>query len=240
MNNFISSLKEAGLTENEAKIYTALLEIGPKTASTLSKRTGLHRRVIYDTTERLIQKGVIGYILENNKKVFQATNPKKIMEILKEKEKNLEKDMQDMLALFNQEKDKTKHETNFYKGIEGLKAIFEDQIAEKQEILILGASPLAYEMLDVYFHWFDKRRQENKIKTKIIFAKTDKKYHLPLAEIKYLPEKYSSNMSINIYADKVAIVLWKKEKPLAILIKDQEIAEGYKKQFELMWKIAKE
>ena len=34
-----------------------------------------------------------------------------------------------------------------------------------KEILILGASPRAYEILQFYFKWFDKRRVENKIKS---------------------------------------------------------------------------
>jgi hypothetical protein len=145
--------------------------------------------------------------------------------------------------LFNQKKESQKKETQFYRGLEGLKSVFEDQLEEakkEKEILILGASELAYKMLDIYFHWFDKRRQKDKIKTKIIFSKTQKKYKIPLSEIKYLPEKYSSNMAINIYGNKVAIILWDEEKPTAILIKDKDISEGYKKQFELMWRIAKE
>ena len=57
-------LKTAGLTENESKVYTALLELGPSHAGIISRKTGLHRRVIYDTIERLIKKGFIGYILK--------------------------------------------------------------------------------------------------------------------------------------------------------------------------------
>jgi sugar-specific transcriptional regulator TrmB len=236
--NLQEQLKAAGLTENEATIYTSLLEIGPKSASTLAHRTGLHRRVVYDSLDRMIKKGIIGYISENNKKIFQASNPKRILEMIQEKEKALEKVMPQMLELFNQEKEKARQETNFYKGIDGLKSVFEDQLSEEKEIMIIGASKKAYELLEVYFHWFDKKRQEKKIKTKIIFnGKPEIK--IPLSEIKYLPEEYSSDMAINIYADKVAIILWKKDKPLAILIKDAEIATGYKKHFELMWKIAK-
>jgi sugar-specific transcriptional regulator TrmB len=239
MMDFTQSLKEAGLTENESKIYNALLEIGQKSAGTISRRTGLHRRVVYDTLDRLIKKGLVGYILENNKKVFKASNPKRVLEILKEKESVIEKDIPLMLNLFNQEKDKSKSETNFYKGINGLKSIFEDQLAEKRDILIIGASKEAYELMDIYFHWFDKRRQENKIKTKIIFNKIDNIPKIPLSQIKFLSEKYSSDMAINIYGDKVALILWKKENPLGILIKNNDIANGYKKHFELMWKIAK-
>ncbi len=240
MNPLIKSqLREAGLTENEAEVYSALLEIGPKTASTLARKTGLHRRLVYDITDRLIKKGIIGYIIENKKKIFHASNPKRILEILREKQEAVESIMPEMVDLFHQEKDKSRHEASFFKGIEGLKSIFEDQIQTGKEILILGASETAYELLEIYFHWFDKKRIKAGIKTKIIFNKTDKKLKIPLSEIRFLPEKYSSNLAINIYKDRVAVILWKKEKPFAILIKDEEIAEGYKKHFELMWRIAK-
>tara|TARA_Y100000034_G_scaffold100556_1_gene124057 strand:+ start:2331 stop:3047 length:717 start_codon:yes stop_codon:yes gene_type:complete len=232
------SLEKAGLTKNESLVYSALLEIGPKTASTLARRTGLHRRLVYDITERLIKKGLVSYIIENGKKVFQASNPQRFIEIIKEKENSINKIMPQMVDLFNQEKDKPVQETKFFKGIEGLKSVFEDQLATKKEILVIGASPIAYEIMDIYFHWFNKKRIKSGIKTKLIFSKTKKKFRFGLSEIKYLPEKYSSDMAINIYGDKVAIILWKKEKPIAILIKDYEIADAYKKHFEVMWKIS--
>lgn len=233
------NLKEAGLTENEAKVYSALLETGPNLAGRISRKTGLHRRVVYDTAEMLIKKGLIGYILKNNKRFFQASNPNRLLEIAKEKEENIQSIMSEMQTLFSSTKEK--EETNFYKGKNGLKTVFEDQIQTKREILIIGASPLAYDILQFYFKWFDKRRTENKIKTKIIFNKTknSKKIKIPFSEIRFLPEKYSSPLAINIYGDKVAIILWSKENPFAIVIKDKQISEGYKKYFELMWKSAK-
>ena len=88
-----SKLREAGLTENEAKVYSTLLEIGPKTASTLARRTGLHRRLIYDIADRLIKKGIIGYIVENKKKVFQASHPKRILELIREKQEAVQEIM---------------------------------------------------------------------------------------------------------------------------------------------------
>lgn len=231
-------LRNAGLTENEILVYLALLEIGARSAGTISRRTGLHRRVIYDVTERLIKKGLIGYIIENNKKIFQASNPQRFIEIIDEEKKGIEDIMPEMTTLFNLNKERQREDTLFFKGKNGLKSIFEDQISEGKEILILGASPLAYETMDIYFHWFDKRRQEKKIKTKIIFHKKINK-KIPLAQIKYLPEGYSSNLAINIYGEKVTIILWKKEKPFAVLIKNKEISEGYRNYFDILWNIAK-
>lgn len=234
----MKELREAGLTENESKVYIALIDLGPSLAGQISRKTGLHRRTVYDTTEMLIKKGLIGYILKNNRRLFSASNPKRILEILKEKENLLSPIIEKLGYQFKAIK-KEKDETNFYKGKEGLKTVFEEQL-ESKEILILGASPKAYEVLQFYFKWYDKERKQKKIRSRIIANTRDiKKTKIPLAEIRYLPQKYSSPVSVNIYEDKTAIVLWASE-PLAIVIKQKEIADAYKNYFELMWKIAKE
>jgi sugar-specific transcriptional regulator TrmB len=234
-NFMIAELKEAGLTENEAKVYLALVELGPSLAGKISRRTGLHRRTVYDTTEMLIQKGLVGYILENNRRLFQASNPERLREMINEKQKIITSTVGELIGKFNAVKEK--EETNFYKGKEGLKTVFEDQLNYK-EILILGASPRAYEILEFYFIWYDRTRKAKKIKNKIIA--TDRKIkRIASAEIRYLPEKYSNPVAMNIYGDKVAIILWAKEKPMAIVIKNEEIAKGYRNYFDLMWKIAR-
>lgn len=230
-------LREAGLTENESKVYLALLEIGPVQAGAISRKSGLHRRVVYDTIEMLIQKGLVGYIKKNNVRLFQAVSPERLKEIVKEKEARIDEVMDSMMLLYNTRKDK--EETNFYKGRDGLKAVFEDMISAKNEILVLGASPLAYEILSFYFEWFDKRRVEKKIRERIIFNDSDKRIRIPYADIRYLPEKYHSPLAVNIYGKKVAIILWSRKNPLAIVINNAEIAEGYKKYFELLWRAAR-
>ena len=231
-----SKLQELGLTKNESLVYKALLEHGPSQAGLISRKTGLHRRTVYDTTEMLIKKGLIGYILKNNRRLFEAVSPQRFLDIVKEKENLISDILPEMLRIFNEKKEK--QETNFYKGKQGLKTVFEDQIETKKEILVLGASPLAYEVLRFYFKWFDKRRKEHKIKTKIIFTEKNE-FKIPYAEIRYLPQKYTSPVAVNIYGDKIAIILWSKENPLAIVIKNKEICEGYKKYFDLLWKIAR-
>ena len=197
----------------------------------------MHRRSVYDTTEMLIQKGLIGYILRNNRRLFEANNPQRFLDLVKEKEEIANSFMGEMMALYG--KTKEKQETNFYKGKQGLKFVFEEQIAEGKEILIIGASPLAYEILQFYFHWFDKRRAEKRIKTRIIFNKIDKKIRIPLSEIRYMPKKYTSPLAVNIYGSKVVLIMWSKDNPFAIVIKQKEIADGYRNYFEMMWKVAR-
>jgi len=230
----LQDLKQAGLTENESKVYLSLIETGPNLAGQISRKTGLHRRSVYDITEMLIKKGLIGYILKNNRRYFEASNPNRIIEILQEKQDLLTPIVSELLVKYKSKKEK--QETNFYKGKEGLKTIFEDQLNYK-EILILGASPEAYNILKFYFKWYDKKRKKKKIKVRIIAF--DKKItDIPLAEIRYLPQKYQSPVAVNIYGHKTAIILWAKQ-PIVIAIREKEIADAYKNYFELMWKIAK-
>jgi len=231
-------LENAGLTRIEAKVYLVLLNLGPSQAGEITKRSSMHRRTVYDVLDRLAEKGLISYIIKNNRKLFQATNPNRLIEIINEKGRSISETLPALQELFT--KTRKKEETNFFKGKNGLKSVFEDQIEEGKEILVLGASPEADKILQFYFKWFNKRRVDKKIKAKFIFArKKEKQARIPFAEVRCLPEKYSGPAATNIYGDKVAIILWSKENPLAIVIKNKEIAESYKKFFDLMWIISK-
>ncbi len=232
-----NALKEIGLTGHEARVYLALLKNGSALAGRISRLTGVHRRNVYDITERLIKKGVIGYILKNNRRYFEAVNPEKFLDILKEKENSLMENLSYLKGIYSGSKEN--QETNFYKGQEGLKTVFQDQLDGNKgsEILILGASESAFEILPFYFKWYDRDRVKKRIKTRIIASEKLKK-KIPLSEIRLLPQKYANPLAINIYKDKVAIILWKKE-PFVVVIKEKEVADSYRKYFELMWRSAR-
>jgi len=232
------TLEQAGLTRIESKIYLSLLDLGPSLAGMISRKSGVHRRSVYDAVERLIQKGLVSYIVRNNRKYFEAADPQSVLQFMRRKENDLTEKLPLLTAKYNATKEK--QETTFYKGKNGLKSVFEDELNVGEEILILGASSRATEILAYYFHWFDKRRVAKKIPVRLIYNQSKRiKHNIKLAKIKYLPSEYENPAAMNMYGDRVAIIHWSKERPFAILIRDREIAEGYKKYFELMWKIAK-
>lgn len=230
-----SVLLQFGLTSNESKIYLALIDLGPSLAGRISRKTGVHRRNVYDSIERLIQKGLVGYIQQNNRNLFQASNPNRFLDIIKEKESLILPVVAELGLKFNKTLDK--EETNFFKGKEGLRSVLEDQLNYK-EVLILGANPKAGDVMQFYFKWYNQTRMKKKIRLKIItherwFSK------LKLADVRFFPEKYSSPLAINIYGDKTAIILWSKSAPIAIVIKSKDISDGYRQYFDLLWKASK-
>lgn len=227
-------LKEAGLTDNEERVYLSLIDLGPSLAGKISRKTGLHRRTVYDVTETLIQKGLLSYMLENNRRVFSAVNPQRIIDSIEQKKNSLIPFIENLSSKF--EMSKKKEQTNFYRGKNGLKMVFESQL-QYPEILILGANREAYNKMPYYFKWFNERRKEKKVKIRVITS--DKTINPKfLSETKYLSDKHVDHMVINIYGNSVAMILWNKN-PFAIVIEQEEFAKGYRKYFELLWKIAK-
>lgn len=228
------NLKEAGLTDNEENVYVALLNLGPSLAGKISRKTGLHRRTVYDVTETLIQKGLVSYILENNRRVFTAVDPQRIIDCIDQKKNMLIPLITELKQKFNTTK--KKEATNFYRGKNGLKMVFESQL-DYPEILILGATREAYNAMPYYFKWFNERRKEKKVKIRVITSDKSIQPRI-LAETKYLSEKYADHMVINIYGDSIAMILWG-AKPFAIVVEQEEFARGYKKYFEILWRLAK-
>ncbi len=230
-------LTHIGLTKTEAKIYAMLIELGRTQAGILSRKTGIHRRSIYDALDRLIEKGLVSYIMENDKRFYIPTDPKRVEDLITEQKNAVDSILPILHAKFSEQK--SKQETVFYRGLEGLKTIFEDQISEGKEVYIIGASHEANELLKFYIPHYTNKRIKKKIKLHAIYA--GKKHTTPvsLASVRYLPEQFGSFMSTNIYGDKVAIILWLHE-PVAILMKQTEIAQGFKNYFDTLWMIAKE
>ena len=229
-------LQHIGLTNTESKIYLMLLDLGKAQAGILARKTGIHRRSIYDALDRLIEKGLVSYIVENDKRFYLPTDPKRIQEIINNQKQQIDLLLPSLQARF--EEKKSRQQTFFYRGKEGIKTIFEDQIAEGREVYIIGASHDAKELLRFYIPHYTNNRIKKKIKLVALYAGSRHKSPVPLAEVRYLPDSFASPVSTNIYGEKVAIIVWSRE-PVAILMKDKEISGTYRKYFELLWKMGK-
>ena len=68
-----------GLSKREAEVYYALLHVEDALASELSEKTKEARTNTYDTLNSLIKKGLVSYVIKNNKKHFLAADPKNLL-----------------------------------------------------------------------------------------------------------------------------------------------------------------
>lgn len=235
-------LRELGLTDNEVRIYLLLLKEGMMNPSEISQKLGLHRGYVYDALERMQEKEVISSILNNNKKYFQATSPENLVELLKFRLEGFQKIVPELFKMANIPKEDTKVE--LHKGKRVYRILLKDIIAtlkNNEEVLLVGVDEelLLEEVEPIYLRQYFNTIKEKKIREKVIMKKGKKKFKISNVSHRFLDEKFIGNTDQLIYGNKVAIFLMGNPYYL-ILIENKEIAETYRKQFSLLWNIAKE
>jgi len=128
-------LKELGLTNTEIKVYLTLLELGQSLASKISQIANVERAVTYHILEKLIKKGLVSYVIKENRKYFSSAEPKTLKYLLKEKEASLNDLIPELIKLKKQEDQPLFIEV--FRGKEGFKTVMEDLIQEKKSYYII-------------------------------------------------------------------------------------------------------
>lgn len=237
--------RSLGLTENESRVYLTLLNLGTAQAGQITEKSGIHRRNVYDAIARLMEKGLVSFVTVNNKKLFSPVNPKRFLEIIDEKKfelDNLKNEFNKIIPELDlRTKLQEKHDVRFFKGVEGLKTVYEDIIRTGKDYIGYGPGRQIEKILKHYFEHFVNKRIKARIRIRLIYDEDSRnKVKInPLSEVRYIPQEYSSRAALRIYGDKVALLLLSEEEPLAIVIKNKAIADGYRKYFEVMWKAAR-
>jgi len=229
-------LKQAGLTGNEAKVYLELLRRGSLSANNLAKRLGMDRTLSYTVLNHLIEKGLATYIIKDKKKYFDASDPVNLRNNIKKQESYVE-DLIPRLKGLEKIKEHPQ-EITVYEGKDGLRAMFNLLEETTGEILSFGATGRAYEAL------YEAPRMVNDLRKKGLKGRIvgNAKYRGQFKfvnkdlKVRYLAVK--SESTTTILGDYVAIHILT-QKPTIILIKNKEIAEGYRNYFDVIWTAAK-
>ena len=74
-NVLVKHLTEFGLSEKEAKVYLALLELEVATATEIAKNSNIKRSSTYVVLESLKEKGLVGTTEEKRIQRFVASSP---------------------------------------------------------------------------------------------------------------------------------------------------------------------
>ena len=87
----INLLKKLGFTDKSAKIYLALLRLGPSSVRKLAEECELNRGTTYDALKWLQDSGVVNYYNKDTKQTFVAEDPEKLIRMVREQEEELNK-----------------------------------------------------------------------------------------------------------------------------------------------------
>lgn len=229
-------LEKAGLSNGEIEVYIALLKLGNSLVSKISQETGLHRTNIYDTLEKLKEKGLVSYVIKENRKYFSASNPDKLIDYIKERELEIKKILPELknYTTFS----RSQCFVEIYKGKEGLKTVLKCILKEKHNYIVFEEEGYIEKVLPHFYPQFNKQMNKEKIKVQVLTKNKNRIAQRSLMEIRTLPKFLSFPSATAVYADNVAIFVW--DEPYhAILIRSKQVAQGYRSFFSQLWSIAK-
>lgn len=133
-----------------------------------------------------------------------------------------------------------------HKGFEGIRMTREktfEKLKRGETLYVLGASTKTTEKFNAYWQAYHTRRVEAGIKSKMLWTEDARKFAqqrkaLGLTEVRYLPAMMASPISIDIFNDVTAIDITS-EKPFTIQIQNKEIADNFRKYFDMLWRLSK-
>lgn len=243
-------LQEIGLSEKEARVYLATLELGQETVQNISKAADVNRATTYVILGSLQKKGIVTVFEQGKKTVYIAEGPTSLYNIIREQQEELEKKdaeldamMPQLMSAYNLHPDKPK--VTFYEGKEGLKQMI-------KKFFVSGASNAidfySYDDLKNVFseaeikELGEQRRYSNNIGGTAVFTSAEKQNVRSdeLTKAFQIPEDlYKFQSDIIVYND----VVWAaslKGHISGIMIESKPIADTMRSILSLATERAKE
>ncbi|MBT3985118.1 hypothetical protein HOD38_00405 [archaeon] len=238
-------LKDAGLTKNETLVYLNLLKLGKAKASKIIREAKVSSGKIYETLDKLIEKGLVKTVIENGVKTFIAADPNTLLLYLKEKEKKLreqEKKLENIIPdLKNLMKTAEVKETvSLIKGFRGISTLVNETLEKGKDIKVMGVSSSKSIKFNNFWKKWHRKRITLKKECKVLFSDYKSDYWKFFKKLKYTKVKESLSISpsaITIIDDNTFIFSYKEEFT-CIHIKSQDISNSFTSLFNSLWKVA--
>ncbi|MBT4376968.1 hypothetical protein HOD29_06345 [archaeon] len=233
------TLQELGLSKRESICYISLLELGSSKVGKIVKKTEIPSSKIYEILDKLIKRGLVSYIIKNNIKHYQASNPKNLINYLQEKKEKVEKILPQLLL---KQKFSKKQSVELFEGQKAIFTLFTNLIsgAKPNELYLVFSinEENKTDQANLFFKNLAVRRKEKKLDTRLL---KNTKYYIKEKNTK-LKLKYTNfnlPQGITIFRDYVILLSWI-DSPIAIKIESETFANQQKIFFLDLWKTTKQ
>lgn len=239
-------LLDIGLSKWESQTYLALLELGSTTTGALIQKSEVPQSKIYGVLDSLIKKGLVSYIIKGKIKYFQASNPKRILDLFRDKEKRIEVLIEELKS----KQSEKKQSSELFEGLKAIRGMFLGMINEikKGEDWFGFSRGIDYSDETIeFYNWWGMRKAISGLKDHLLISLQNKKEFergidkdslktMKKKLLRYSPISFPGDVAI--FRDQVVILNWE-DKPTAILITSKNLSRQYKDFFLGLWKIAK-
>ncbi len=242
----LNQLRDIGLGENEARVYVAMLELGPSTVLQIAGKAGINRPTTYVQIESLKQRGLVEVMTKGKKSVFSPKEPSQLEAMLEHEAKAIEVHKSELAKVLPQLQTMwdlagKKPIVRYFEGIDGLRQMQEEFLKCKEKLL-LGITSLddVMAMLPATSTSYSTRRIQKGIQARAIYTHS-KGRTLPtkdaaaLREARYVdPDRFPFSADITIYDNTVAITSLRGVVS-GTMITHPELAVSFKALHALLW-----
>ncbi|MEK7665885.1 MAG: helix-turn-helix domain-containing protein [Patescibacteria group bacterium] len=247
MDFLIRDLIHMGLSEKEARVYVSALQLGPSPIQDIAEHAQVNRPTTYVLIESLSDRGLISTTQKENKRVFIAEAPDRLLLILqmqRQELENRERKLTELLpklgAIFKNQWEKP--EIRYLDGPMGLnvlRAEFEQLEGEVVQMIGYDAFASAVDFSATEEHREAMARQF--VPTRAIFVTSKQESFDLWGGFEYRvvsPDAFPFAVKgeITVRADHVYLFSYEKGIPLAIDVRSQVIADTHRALFEMVWK----
>lgn len=244
MRDLTVDLEKIGLSDKEAKVYLAALELGADTAQNISKRAAVNRATTYVAIKTLTDMGLIGTFEKGKKQYFRASSPEKLLDLYERsyldaqaKKVQIENIIPSLKRLHTKPGEKSR--VKYFEGKEALLSMVSGFYREMDGGTILTFSPVD-RVREIFSSEELNKLQEQRIsrgvslralythKDATIIDRHDRKAR----RIPY--DKFPLNSDVAIYGDQVHIVSLG-DQMSGVVIEDKQFANTFRSIFELAW-----
>jgi hypothetical protein len=232
-------LEDCGLSRNDARVYLTLLKQGAGTPTAISRHSGLFRANVYGCLRRLQSRSLVSEVHEDNKRMFQAAEPAALLTALDEKKVRL----QSVLPQLQLDHDLAqKKVVEVFHGPRALRNLFHHYVSSKSDIYAFGIPRGTVYIIGVEFQNTVVHKQRAKQKQwmyhiynsdageRIEFLNT-----LPYTKAAHLPKEFDCPVMTVVCGDEVSITSFNGKEVFITVIRNIDMAAGYRKYFDVLW-----
>lgn len=246
MKMLARELQKLGLSDKEALVYLASLELGPSPVQVIAKKAEVNRATTYVMIEALLQKGLMSTFEKGKKMMYTAEKPERLHRIVHseraavdEKETVVKSLLPELEALSMAAGERPK--VSFYEGEDGLEAMREAIFDSRMESMedFISFDDLRHLLPKENWNKHSERLAKLKIKGRTIY--TSEKFEQPNERTKHLwefrripQEKFPMHGELTVFGNKISMIALK-GKLVGVIIESKEMAIMVKSMFELAW-----
>lgn len=247
MDAVIKTLTRIGLSERQSIVYVALLELGEARMAAIAKRAKLKRPSVYLLIDELDLLGLVSVITKGKKKIYSATHPRRIAELLRSREHEFDELLPFLVAQYGSLSKKPKMQMFEGTGsvLNAYREVFRED-AHGHEVLWLGdIGAIQKKFPRLAREYNNLLRNSPRVLVRELTYGEQSKTWVQEQTRKKLKKNYrvkhldTSDISFGttdqcIIGDKV-ILFSLSEEVFMLTIENKEIAKTYRGMFDLLW-----